>query len=125
MSYQKENPAMQKTYDRAIIGKHVNSPPKSPDNHKCSRNDEDCKVPIDEESKPKLVMVPTKPSTVSIESGAVFPCVRDSESISTAFSCPVGMNNTNVNDQVVPFVMPATMEPGHTIVTQHHLNNIQ
>jgi hypothetical protein len=123
MSYQKENPTMQKTYDKALIGKHVNSPPKSPNNHKCSRYDKDCKLPIEEESKPQLVMVPTKPSTISTDSGAAFPCVRDSESLSTAFSCPISMNHTNVNDQVVPFVRPATMEPGHTIVTQHHLNN--
>jgi hypothetical protein len=116
---------MQKTYDKAIIGKHVHSPPKSPDNHKLARCEEDCKVSADVGDKPKLVVVPMKAAESVAKSEASLPLLQDNASFSRAVICPETVHHRKMHDAVVPFVTPATFDPGHTIVSQHHLNNIQ
>jgi hypothetical protein len=99
---------MQKTYDKAIIGKHVHSPPKSPDNHKLARCEEDRKVSADVGDQPKLVLVSMKAAESFAKSEASLPSLRDNDSVSTSVICPETVHHRKMHDAVVPFVTPAT-----------------
>ncbi len=123
MAYQKENPQMQKTYNKAVVGKHVNSPPESPDNHKMPRHDQkmNANSPPNDDDKPKMVLVPSKP----MDSKTAVPPLLDNVSVTTAQSSQHLLQQPGHSDTMLPLVTPNTLEPGHTIVTQHHLNNIQ
>jgi hypothetical protein len=54
LGYQRENPKMRKTYDKALTGKHSNTPPASPAERKVLRIDDD-----EEDLKPASTKNPT------------------------------------------------------------------
>jgi hypothetical protein len=117
LGYQKPNKHMYQTYNNAIVGKHVKSPPKSPKDHKVPRTDDDDIKP------PAVVVTKNTKNEEKSNTDTSVPNLRDTDSISTELSG--GPITTYHHFEKPPLVTPANYQPPKTIVQQNHLNQIQ
>lgn len=107
LDYQKENPDMQETYNHSIIGKHVAPPPKSPDNRKVPRHDE---------QKPPQMIVTSEVK-------------EENEKVVSDYETNTNSSATENSNQLIPlantFATTALPTTQKTIVNQQSLNHIQ
>jgi hypothetical protein len=117
LGYQLPNKDMYHTYNNALVGKHVKSPPKSPKDHKVQRTHKD-------EKPPALVITKAKQEgEEDCNNETSIPNLRETDSINTELTG--GPLTTYQAFDKPPLVTPANYQHPKTIVQQNHLNHIQ
>jgi hypothetical protein len=114
--YQKQNQHMYDTYDSAIVGKHVKSPPKNPRDLKQAR------IKEEETRPPPVVAFKQEKEEEKMDEQSLHK-LRDTDSTTTEQTGGILATYQTIHQP--PLVTPANYPPTKTIVQQNHLNHIQ
>jgi hypothetical protein len=122
LRYQKGNPDMHQTYNKAITGKHVNLPASSPQNKTNTQM-----MTLDDDKKPPSLIVACQEKAEKKENNCenTLPSLSETDSVTTTNTNYALTNNDYYKMPVQPIITPAYNPKEKTIVQQNYLNNIQ